>query len=36
MNETEMRQKIEKIKQLLDRLEIELKEARAILKGETA
>ena len=33
---SEAQQKITRIKQLLDRLEIELKQARAILKGETA
>jgi len=32
MNETQ--QKIEKIKALLDKLEVELAEARKILKGE--
>jgi len=33
---SEAQKKITRIKQLLDRLEIELKQARAILKGETA
>ena len=32
--EQQMRQKIEKIRALLGRLEVELKEARAILRGE--